>query len=337
MAIKKKMDAIKAHMKSLDSDDEKSRYGLTEDEFNHLLQEISVVSQEKDLLKKDSSTKNAVYVALQKKNYDIANILLQSYKESQQKINSDWFCRYSIELYSNSPRYFLDHPYELLDYLNPLLNSQNSEEKERVGKVLLSYVGIYENIYLVKKNEGEPFNEIKQFVHMIYPIAKHLSNAFDDRMYLLSQLINGLIDEKAYFQKVDETVESVKFNNTSPNQKILVIGTPHVNIDDMLDIAAEFGYTEDNFELHTDYDKLKNLDIKRFKNSEKYDAIIVGPIAHSVKGNDYNSFLAKTLSGEKGYPYWTKCITESRELKITAHTFRRALINVGLKIQGSIE
>jgi len=337
MTIKKKIDAIKAHMKSLESNENKSRYGLTDDEFNELLEIVSTVKEEKDLLHQDYTTKNAIYIALQKKNYEVADFLLKSYKESQQKLNSDWFCRYSIELYSNSPRYFLDHPYELLDYLSPLLESSNSEEKERVGKVLLSYIGIYENIYLVKKNEGEQFYEISRFVKMICPIAKKLSNAFDDRMYLLTQLINGLIDEKTYFQKVDESIEPIRIDKIQPNQKILIIGTPHINVDDLYDIAAEFGYSEENFELHIDYDKLKNLDIKRFKNSEKYTAIIVGPIAHSVKGNDYNSFLAKTLSGEKGYPYWTKCITESRELKITAHTFRRALINVGLKIQGSVE
>lgn len=331
------MDTIKKHIETLKSDEAKSRYGLTDDEFNQLLKQVSVVDDDKDLLKKDHSTKNAIYIALKNKNYDSANILLQAYKESQQEIKSDWFCRYSIQLYSNSPRYFLDHPYELLTYLNPLLESDNIEEKERVGKVLISYIGIYENIYLVKKGEIESFNNIKQFVRMIYPIAKKISNALDDRMYLFSKLINGFLSDNDYFMKVEESIEPIKHTQLDNSQKILVIGDPHISVDDMLQIANEFGYSKDNFELYVDYDKLTNLDIRRFKNSDKYDAIIVGPIPHSVKRNDYNSFLAKTLSGEKGYPYWTKCITESRELKITAHTFRRALINIGYKIQGSTE
>ena len=88
-----------------------------------------------------------------------------------------------------------------------------------------------------------------------------------------------------------------------------------------------------NFEadITSDYDKITNLDFCKFRYSDKYAAIIAGPMPHSVKGKgDYSSGL-EMLKNEPGYPYVVECVT-SEKLKVTRTSINKALQEVNYKL-----
>ena len=83
--------------------------------------------------------------------------------------------------------------------------------------------------------------------------------------------------------------------------------------------------------ITSDYDKITNLDFRKFRYSDKYAAIIVGPMPHSVKGKgDYSSGL-EMLKNEPGYPDVFECVT-SEKLKVTRTSINKALQEVNYKL-----
>ena len=95
------------------------------------MKKISEGIDEEDENKIHQGYKNLVFTALKYKKYDQANKFLETYKKQSKSADDDWKYRYSVQLYSNSPRFFLDYPSELLKYLDPLANSNNQIEKEK--------------------------------------------------------------------------------------------------------------------------------------------------------------------------------------------------------------
>lgn len=90
-----------------------------------------------------------------------------------------------------------------------------------------------------------------------------------------------------------------------------------------------------NFEADiTDYDKITNLNFRNFKHSNKYAAIIVGPMPHSVKGmNGYSSGL-EMLRSEPGYPLVVDC-TANGQLKFTMESVWKALQEVNYRLMSN--
>lgn len=54
------------------------------------------------------------------------------------------------------------------------------------------------------------------------------------------------------------------------NVKITVIGDSRINLDDMKKLIKKKGLKSSRFEFYVDYDKLTNLDMNKFKNSQYY-------------------------------------------------------------------
>ena len=48
-----------------------------------------------------------------------ADQFMNDYKSRFNEVDTDWQYRYSIQLYSNSPRFFLDNPDKLISFLYP--------------------------------------------------------------------------------------------------------------------------------------------------------------------------------------------------------------------------
>ena len=88
-----------------------------------------------------------------------------------------------------------------------------------------------------------------------------------------------------------------------------------------------------NFEadITSDYDKITNLDFRKFRYNDKYAAIIAGPMPHSVKGKGSYSSGLEMLKNEPGYPDVFECIT-SEKLKVTKSSVWKALQEADCKL-----
>ena len=348
MSIDEKRRKIHEHLKTI-KEEKGSILQNVERNFNYWLAEITASKASKDSERMDISYRNAVFLALQKKYYDEASILLEEYKKQAVSEQSDWHNRYSIQLYSNSPRFFLDNPNTLYEYLEPIAMQGTLDEKTKISNIIISYVLIYENIYKSKSTDKEKKLIIRKFIDAILPISNQISEQLSIRLQLFKDLIDNKITQYEYenYEKqqreslVKSTVQDFDLENNNVKDelkrksKVLIIGQPHISVDEIFIVAKQFGFNKKNLEMYTDYDKMKNLDIRRFRNTEKYEGIVLGPIPHSVKGKDYDSVLASILSSTDGYPYWIKCMTESGEFKMTRTAFEKAMEGIRFYKEGS--
>ena len=341
MSSRDKSKLIKAHMQKINKEIEDTNAVDTERHFDFWLSRIAQADNSNDLKLADEGYRNLVYLALKNKKYEKADQFMNDYKSRFNEVDTDWQYRYSIQLYSNSPRYFLDNPDKLISFLYPLTKSNDDNEKEKASHILLSYISIFENIFIVKDKMNEDTSIFNKFINSILPLSSDISDRLKDRLLLFLKLVNHDINFEEYHEIIDQNMQQLddvlSKSINDENLKILVIGEPQIRIDDIYQIAKLYGFNMKNLDLYTEYDKIKNLDITRFKNTNKYCGIIVGPIPHNVKGMNYDSFLAKTLSeAENEYPYWKKCITEAGEFKITRNSFDNALRDIKLNLEGSL-
>lgn len=85
--------------------------------------------------------------------------------------------------------------------------------------------------------------------------------------------------------------------------------------------AKTNGFTAD---IVADFDKITNIDFRKFRYNDKITAIVAGAMPHSIKGmGDYSSGL-EMLRSEPGYPPVFECVANEK-LKITKESINRAL------------
>ena len=92
------------------------------------------------------------------------------------------------------------------------------------------------------------------------------------------------------------------FYNPRSNGKVLVLGGTRTNQRHLEGIAKELGITRQRIEFCLDYYETVNFNYGKLQYSDKYAAIIVGPIPHSTSGKgDYSSAIV-AMESEDGYP-----------------------------------
>ncbi len=105
-------------------------------------------------------------------------------------------------------------------------------------------------------------------------------------------------------------------------KKILVVGQVAVSTDKLLGVSKAFGYEKSDFEFWDEYDKIKSYADRMAGGS--FSGIIAGPMPHKVSGlGDHSSMIEKMK--QPGYPHMEEARSESGELKLTKHSFRKAL------------
>jgi uncharacterized protein YoxC len=105
--------------------------------------------------------------------------------------------------------------------------------------------------------------------------------------------------------------------------KVLIIGDSEIDKQIILNIAGEFGHSEENVDVYLDYSKIKNF---RCKKIPKYKGgVLVGPVPHSVKDLGKSESLISKLEREykngRGVPYAT---IGSGILKISANSLKKS-------------
>lgn len=107
-------------------------------------------------------------------------------------------------------------------------------------------------------------------------------------------------------------------------KKILVIGQAEVSTDKLLGISKGYGYEKSDFVFWDDYTKIKSYAERMDGGSLSFMGIIAGPMPHKVSGlGDHCSLIEKMK--QPGYPHMEEARSESGELKLTKHSFRKAL------------
>lgn len=105
--------------------------------------------------------------------------------------------------------------------------------------------------------------------------------------------------------------KTIKFIGTMKNSLI-----KHIQF-----LAKTNDFTAD---IVSDYDKITNIDFRKFRYNDKITAIVAGAMPHSIKGmGDYSSGL-EMLRSEPGYPPIFECVANEK-LKLTKESINRAL------------
>ena len=111
-------------------------------------------------------------------------------------------------------------------------------------------------------------------------------------------------------------------------RKVLVMGASVVKEDKLRSIARKEGYGRDVFEYLLDYNKIDRRSIDRLRHSD-YDAIIVGPMHHSIRDmGDASSAIQELKDHPDIYPPVIEA-RDSHTLKITNNSFKKALEELG--------
>lgn len=104
--------------------------------------------------------------------------------------------------------------------------------------------------------------------------------------------------------------------------KIIVLGASQVPVDRLRKTASACGFDPDQFEFHTDYERLKHFDFGKIRGSMGYAAIFVGPMPHKTPGAaEASSFIARVENNQDDYPKLFK-LGKPGELKITKNSFK---------------
>ena len=84
--------------------------------------------------------------------------------------------------------------------------------------------------------------------------------------------------------------------------KIVVIGEAHIKADVIYGIGKQHSIDKKRFELCLEYLDGKKYDYNKFRYSDKYAAIILGPMPHSTTCKGEHSSILATMQNTDGFP-----------------------------------
>ena len=106
---------------------------------------------------------------------------------------------------------------------------------------------------------------------------------------------------------------------------MLVLGESAVKEAKLRSIAARSGGDPTLFDFELGYERVKRFDFARLRHSDRYRAVLVGPMPHSTPGKrDASSAVAEMRVHPDIYPPVIE-LRDSTGLKITNNTFACAL------------
>ncbi len=299
--------------------------------------------------------------------YIHSNNVMQLYKNTV--LSSDrtkrpaWFLRYEIIIYGRrTPLYFIDDPRALFDRINIILSRAKDIQTAKLTGSVVSLCNYYNANFLSQNVSTEDKNLLishinnffaKQYAvtdKSLFPeeVKKAISDIIDYAKNPAAYIMPGVsVKELVLWDEEDDEEEVAKPIPYIPPQDAGGTGKSGNELEYLDGKTIKFiGSIKNsliahikwlsktyNFEadITSDYDKITNLDFRKFRYNDKYAAIIVGPMPHSVKGKgDYSSGI-EMLKNEPGYPDVVECIT-SEKLKITKASIKKALQEVNYKL-----
>ena len=275
-----------------------------------------------------------------------------------------WFIRNEIVIYGRrTPLYFVDKPHALFARMNTVfLRKKETQNTKMVGAVV-SLLNYYGNHFLSEKSDKDGktvfLEHLKNgFLQEYTTIDKTLFPVdITDCIHDLEEYAKSPNDyikpgekrtiDAIYEEEDDESVVGFEVcaeqpstpqldNVASPitqeerdksfpylqGKTIKFIGTIKNSLVKHIQFLAKTNdFTAD---IVSDYDKITNIDFRKFRYNDKITAIVVGAMPHSIKGmGDYSSGL-EMLRAEPGYPPVFECVANEK-LKLTKESINRAL------------
>lgn len=113
-------------------------------------------------------------------------------------------------------------------------------------------------------------------------------------------------------------------NNVPQDGKIVVIGQSDTTKERLIAVTKKLGLDKNRFEFYLEYEDAKSFNFGKMQWSDKYSAVLVGPMPHSgTSKGDYGSVIS-AMEQQEGYPPVVRMGND--ELKITKNSFEKALI-----------
>lgn len=296
--------------------------------------------------------------------YIHSNNIMQLYKDtvlvSDRVKKPSWYIRYEIIIYGRrTPLYFIDEPRALFDRMDAVFSSRKETQTTKLTGAVINLCNYYGANFLSTHTSPD---DKKLFVaHINDCFAKEYAEtdktAFPNEVRQAIKDIVDYAENPSSFIRpgipisvVDIWDEDDEIGNgndgalTSPDapdddsenelkyldgKTIKFIGDIKNSVIDKIKYwASKYGFEAD---ITSDYDKITNLDFRKFRYSNKYAAIIAGPMPHSVKGKGNYSSGLEMLKNETGYPDVFECITNDK-LKVTPKSAWNALSAVNFKM-----
>lgn len=144
----------------------------------------------------------------------------------------------------------------------------------------------------------------KQIKVQIAKLQSDFENILDanlpDFLNRLNLFNRQTIRQEKVFKIVDKKVLiSIAKNHFAkyPNKKIAIVGDTRMNIKAVDKIFKEFGIDSQNYEFFNEYLNSGHIGSKlqNFYNDQVYAGILMGPVAHSVKGKSGTNVQYQTV------------------------------------------
>lgn len=133
---------------------------------------------------------------------------------------------------------------------------------------------------------------------------------------------------------LEEMLDAVGLRDLLPGnehfapRKIAVLGASEVNVRKLRAIARGAGIDEDDIEFCLEYDRLKHYDFGKFRDRDVYRAVLFGPGPHSTPGKGRSCSAIEEMETHPDIYPPTIRIEASSGLKITANSFKQAVLQV---------
>lgn len=139
----------------------------------------------------------------------------------------------------------------------------------------------------------------------LYELSEVLHKEFESGILetiIVSLNRNGKLIEWLKLMDLEQLISGDIFYNPKIYGKILVLGDSRTNKSHLTGVAKSLGFAKDRFEFYLDYNGSKKYNYTKLRYSNKYAAIIVGPIPHSTSGKGNYSSAIVAMETENGYP-----------------------------------
>lgn len=158
-----------------------------------------------------------------------------------------------------------------------------------------------------------------EFTHEVICVTKE--NQIEHS--IVKSIIDSLKEESE--DKPASLVAPIEVSRLRFNGEIKVLGA--VNVMALKQTAANMGFDIKRFDF-IPYDRVKNYDWSKLKNSASVAAIMCGPVPHSGAGMGDSSSLYNTIRKEPGYPPVEPLQESTGKLCVTISSFRTGLRNL---------
>lgn len=281
--------------------------------------------------------------------YIHSNNIMQLFKDAVPAgTRPTWFIRYEVIIYGRrTPLYFVDHPDALFDRITETFFRGKENAKAKMIGAVVDLLHYYSVCFLSPQTpEDEQTLFLKHLDHLFDYYSRTNTLYFPEEIRLAFRQLQEYLEAPGKYILPGITTAAVQiWDEDDEDPRVAPPDIPAVDTDSdplsrlsgkqiifigdiknsligyIRNLEKVYGFTADYL---ADYSKITNTDLRKKLQYSKYDAIVPGPMPHSIKGmGNYSSGL-EMIKNEPGFPTVYECITSER-LKMTRTSIWKAL------------